>query len=426
MDRDPLALPGEPGYVSGPDSDIEEVRDDQDVELEVELVPADIDYVKKLTGSCRGRKRKEVTTVENANKRGRKSKQDTNFRVQVIPSTDEESKENSESEEEEEKDEEFVVGDSRGRKKGKLGRPKKKKKKVIENLYKKNLTSTHHSRQSRYQQLQEKKDEFLQKQQERIAAKQEKHQKRLELGRKMYHENKTTEKPKKEQVLLPHQKKLYRKISMLALKITKFDKSKSREELVKEMADEWKANREKFWENYKKRWKDVSVRSIKPMTEERAEFLRKRGQKVDKIKQDQLTNRVTTRNKNKKPKNGKTFLDSSENSMEFQQEEDSEETLDADEAETTLDADESFVGYEFADNDDDEEFVAEEESFHQQNHDFVLEFTNHGHENHMFMDYQTNLHPDEMSAYFEENAVVEGFEGFQDEEAEIIQLNGYS
>lgn len=413
MDRDPLALPGDADYKSGPDSDVEEIINNGDRTLTVELVPADMSYVQKITGNKRGRKKKEV----------KESTSDTGLNVQLIgPITDE-------IEETDSDDEVCVKVDGRSTNIKKRGRPRKKKK-AVENYFKPNPASTHHSRRSRYEQIQEKKDEFLQQELERKAVVKEKYRKHIERAKEKYREKKAAEEQKAseekaEKILFPFQKKLHRKICMLANKIRHVDKSKSKDELVKEMALEWKTDRQKFWENYKRRWKEVASRSVKPMTEERAEFLRKRGQKYDKLKQEQtmMVNRVSTRNRNKR-ESKEDALDSPSGSMMGYQGE-SYDGIDEE--------DSSMINYDVY---LDEEFVAEEESFQEMdNNESFLTVMSQGtdetlsqqevdYESHFLDEYQTNINDiDEVPSYYDE---VVDTEDFLTHEIDMSQLNGFS
>lgn len=418
MDRDPLALPGDPGYKSEPDSDVEVIASDSDeVELmnsstvlKVELVPADMNYVKKLiTGNKRGRKRKDDTKVITTG--------DTHLNVQVIRPSD--VTRNESEEEETESDEKHVKVNGRGRPKQKiLGRPRKKKK-PIENEFKPNPKSTHHSRSSRYQQLQEKKDEFLQQESARKAAYKEKYRKHIERAKEKYREKKAAEQ-KAEKILFPFQKKLHRKMCMLAIKIRHLDKSKSKEELVKEMAVEWKTDRQAFWENYNKRWKEVAFRSVKPMTEERAEFLRKRGQQYDQLKQEQslMLNRVSTRNGNKSKED---FVNSPGSSMMGYQGESNDGVDDMISYEEFLD--EEFVGTAedidngesllFAMSQEDEDGQELDETLSQQEVEY--DYSHHD-------EYQTSMNDEEIPLYYDEGVVdVEEFPT-----QDLTHLNGFS
>lgn len=425
MDRDPLALPGDPDYQSGPDSDIEVLTEpaaktehvNSNTVLEVELVPADMTYVNKITGSGkRGRKKKEVDDSLTVIDTG-----EAQLKVQLIRPT--------KVHEEKESDSELNGKKRRGRPPLKTpGRPKKKQKRV-ENNFTSNPKSTHHSRSSRYEQLQEKKDEFLQQETARKAAHKAKYQKYLDRAKEKYRLKKATEE-KPERILLPFQKKLQRKICMLAMKICHVDKTKTKEELVKEMALEWKADRDKFWENYKKRWKEVAFRSVKPMTEERAEFLRKRGEHYHQLKQEQtlMLNRVSTRNQNKRDldspgSSNMGYPGQSYDGFDYQDEPD-------------------VINY--AEYFDDNDFHAEDESFNDfDNNDddsFLLAMNNQGeptdmfaqqdevYENDLLEGYQTNLEDDDqIPTYYEEDDVEEGFHTQIHEDTDLMdQINGYS
>lgn len=428
MDRDPLALPGEPDYNSGPDSDIEVISEDGEKDehvnsntlLEVELVPADMTYVNKITGSGnkRGRKKKETEGVKVIDTG------ETQLQVKLIQSPGVLEKD-IETGSEFDDEESFKGTGKRGRPPGKVGRPKKKKG-PVENDFKPNPKSTHFSRSSRYEQLQEKKDEFLQQESARKAAFKAKYQKHVERAKEKYRQKRENAE-KTEKVLMPVQKKLYRKICMLAMKIFHLDKSKSKEELIKEMSLEWKADREKFWENYKKRWKEVALHSVKPMTKERAEFLKKRGQKYDQLKQEhsQMVNRVSTRNRNRQDDQASQENSPGSSLMGYH-------------------PGGSFDGFE---NDDDEpnvinyaeyledtEFNAEENEMENNDESFLLAMTTQDQSSDMFPDpqemygnelleeYQTNTN--ENSCYYEEEN-EETFPTQLPDETDF-QLNGYS